>query len=123
LIQKTIVIYSEKEEEFIGLLTSIGTKRNIAKMLVYLAKLKKATSRDIERGADLRQPEVSIAMNYMVKRGWAEVREIPSEKKGRPLKTWNLKLPFAKILDIIGNEKQQELNLRMDRVRKIRDFA
>jgi len=116
-------IYTEKEEEFIGLLTSIGTQKNVAKMLVYLAKLKRATSRDIERGADLRQPEVSVAMKYMMKRGWVEVREIPSEKMGRPVKLWNLKLPFAKILDIIGNEKQNELRARLDLVRKVRDFA
>lgn len=116
-------IYTEKEEEFIGLLTSIGTQKNVAKMLVYLAKLKKATSRDLERGADLRQPEVSVALKYLAERGWVEVREIPSERKGRPIKLWNLALPFTRILETIGNEKQQELRTRLDLVRKVRDFA
>jgi len=123
LIQKTLQIYTDKEEEFIGILTSIGTQKNVAKMLMYLAKLERATSRDIERGVDLRQSEVCVALKYLEERGWIECRKIPSERRGRRIKLWSLKLPFEKILDIIGNEKQQELSLRMDRVRKVRDFA
>ena len=69
MIQKTIQIYSEKEEEFVRLLTSIGTQKNVAKLLVYLGKMEQATSRDIEHGTDLRQPEVSVAMKYLAGRG------------------------------------------------------
>ena len=59
MIEKTIQLFTDKEEEFVNLLVRIGTQKNVAKMLVYLAKLKKATSRDIERGTDLRQPEAA----------------------------------------------------------------
>jgi len=124
VIQKTIQIFTEKEEEFISLLTSIGTQKNVAKLLVYLAKLKAATSREIERGTDLRQPEVSIALKYLSRRGWIESHETPSEKKmGRPVKLWNLALPVGKILDIIGQETQNELKTRLDMVQKVRNFA
>ena len=123
MIQKTMKTYTDKEEEFVSLLTSIGTKRNVAKILVYLAKLNEATYRDLERGADLCQPEVSVAMKYLATRGWIRGREIPSEKKGRPVKLWNLALPFTKILEIIGNEKQDELKTRLDMVRKVRHFS
>lgn len=48
----------------------IGTKSNVAKVLVFLARTKKATSRAIELETDMRQPEVSIAMKYLVEQGW-----------------------------------------------------
>mgnify|MGYP001045596925 FL=1 len=69
MLTKTIQLFTEKEEEFVNLLIEIGTRRNVAKMLVYLANIKEATSRDIERGTDLRQPEVSIAIKYLADQG------------------------------------------------------
>ena len=123
MIQKTIQVFTEKEEEFVSLLTKIGTQKNVAKMLVYLARMKKATSRDLERGADLRQPEVSIAMRYLVGRGWVECQEIPPETTGRSIKVWNLKVPVEKILDTISREKQDELRARLDMIQKVRAFA
>ena len=123
MIQKTIQVFTEKEEEFVSLLTKIGTQKNVAKMLVYLARMKKATSRDLERGADLRQPEVSIAMRYLVGRGWVEFQEIPPETTGRSIKVWNLKVPVEKILDTISREKQDELRARLDMIQKVRAFA
>ena len=123
MIEKTIQVFTDKEEEFVNLLVRIGTQKTIAKTLVYLARMKEATSRNIELGADLRQPEVSVAMKYMADRGWIASKEIPSEKKGRPVKLWNLNVPVDKILDIIGSEKQDELNARMEMIRKVRSYA
>jgi predicted transcriptional regulator len=57
---ENVMYFTEKEEEFANLLIEIGTKRNVAKVLVFLANTPEATSRAIERGTDLRQPEVSI---------------------------------------------------------------
>jgi predicted transcriptional regulator len=122
MIEKTIQIFTEKEEEFVNLLSSIGTQKNVAKLLVYLGKLKEATSRDIEQGTDLRQPEVSIALRRLTERGWVDVHEQP-QVRGRPLKVWNLALPVEKILDDIGREKRDELMHRMDLVQKIRTFV
>lgn len=123
MIEKTIQVFTEKEEEFIGLLSSIGTRKNIAKVLVCLSRVKRITSRDIESGADLRQPEVSIALKYLAERGWAESHEFPSPNKGRPVKIWTLTLPLGKILDTIGLEKQHELASRLAAVQKVRMFA
>jgi predicted transcriptional regulator len=38
-------------------------------MLVYLANIKETTSRNIERGTGLCQPEVSIAIKYLEEQG------------------------------------------------------
>jgi len=123
MIEKTIQIYTKKEEEFINLLVRVGTKRHIAKTLMFLAKIQDATSRNIELGADLRQPEVSVATKYLVEKGWADYREVSPEKKGRPIKIWNLNVPVEKILDAISKEKQDELDARMEAIRRVRSFA
>ena len=64
-----------------NLLIEIGTSKNVAKMLVFLANAPEATSRDLERGTDMRQPEVSIAIKYLTDQGWIKSREVPSERK------------------------------------------
>ncbi|HII76103.1 MAG TPA: ArsR family transcriptional regulator, partial [Methanolinea sp.] len=56
---RNVMYFTPREEEFADLLVRIGLKKNVAKVLVYLAHTPEATSRDIERGTDLRQPEVS----------------------------------------------------------------
>ena len=68
--EEVVQYFSEKEEEFANLLIDIGMKRNVAKVLVFLIYAKEATSRSIERGIDLRQPEVSLAIKYMAGQGW-----------------------------------------------------
>jgi predicted transcriptional regulator len=123
MIEKTIQLYTEKEEEFVNLLVRIGTRKSVAKTLMFLAKMKEATSRAIELGADLRQPEVSVAMKYLSDKGWVDCREVSPEKKGRPIKIWILNVPVEKILDTISNEKQDELKARMEAIRRVRSFA
>lgn len=122
MIEKTLQIFTEKEEEFVNLLSTIGTQKNIAKLLVYLGKRNEATSRDIEHGTDLRQPEVSIALKRLAERGWVRCHEVHATA-GRPVKVWNLAIPVEKILDRIGQEKRDELMHRMDQVQKVRTFV
>ena len=64
--QENVIYFTEKEEEFANLLIKIGIQKNIAKVLVFLAKTPEATSRAIERGTDMRQPEISMAMKYLM---------------------------------------------------------
>lgn len=123
MIERTIQVFTEKEEEFVNLLVRIGTQKTVAKTLVFLAKMKEATARTIELGADLRQPEVSMAMKYLAGKGWVDCREVPPEKKGRPVKIWNLNVPVEKILDAISREKQAELKSRLEMIRRVRNFA
>ena len=90
---ENVTYFTEKEEEFANLLIETGTKKNVAKVLVFLANIPEATSRVIERGTDLRQPEVSIAMHYLTDQGWIRIRESKAESKGRPVKIYELAKP------------------------------
>jgi len=119
---KNVLYFTQREEEFANLLIRIGEKRNVAKVLVYLAHTPEATSRDIERGTDLRQPEVSIAMASMMEKKWVESRESKAENKGRPVKIYKLSVPVSEIMDTIEKEKRAEANNQLKMIQKLRDY-
>ena len=120
--QQKVQYFTKKEEEFANLLTETGTKKTIAKVLVFLANTPEATSREIERGTDLRQPEVSLAMRYLKEQGWISSRESKAESKGRPVKIYKLSRPVNKIMDNIEKEKKAEANNQLAMIQKVRDY-
>ena len=116
-----VMIFTDEDEEFSNLLTEIGLKRNVAKVLVYLASSPEATSRDIERGTDLRQPEVSIAMRTLKENGWIQSRESKAESKGRPVKIYSLSKPITEIMDIIEENKRKEVENQLRLIHQVRE--
>jgi len=119
---ENVMYFTEKEEEFANLLIEIGTKKNVAKVLVFLAGTHEATSRAIERGTDLRQPEVSIAMHDLQNRGWIQSRESKAESKGRPVKIYELARPITEIMGSIEKEKKEEATSQLAMIQKLRDY-
>jgi predicted transcriptional regulator len=122
MLTKTIQLFTEKEEEFVNLLIEIGTRKNVAKMLVYLTNIKEATSREIERGTDLRQPEVSMALKYLANQGWVKSLEKQSIKKGRPLQKYALAIPVKEIMARIEMQKKNEANNQLALIKKMRSY-
>lgn len=120
---ENIVYFTEKEEECANLLIAIGLKRYVAKTLVFLSSAKEATSRAIERGTDLRQPEVSIAVGDMLKSGWIRNRESMVKGQGRPIKVYELVKTFPEVLDSIEKKKQREAERERQMMLKLREFA
>jgi len=115
-----VLTFTDAEEELANLLTEIGMKRNVSKVLVYLANTNEATSRDIERGTDLRQPEVSIAMRTLMEKEWIDSRESKAESKGRPVKIYSLSKDINDIVDIIEVEKEKEIDIQLKLIEKVR---
>lgn len=75
----------ENDEEIADTLISLGMNRPIARTLSLLQNLNEATSVDLERGAGLHQPEVSIAMRE-IKGTWLDRREGREEdRQGKTL--------------------------------------
>ena len=120
--QENVQYFTDKEEEFVNLLIDIGTARKVAMVLVFLANTPETTSRGIERGTDLRQPEVSLAMKYMMDRGWIKTHESSAASKGRPVKIYELSMPISKIMDCIENEKKDEARNQLALVKKMKDY-
>jgi predicted transcriptional regulator len=117
-----VMYFTEKEREFVDLLIDIGTKKNVAQVLVFLANVPKATSRDIERGTDLRQPEVSLAMRYLIGQDWIRITENKAEGKGRPVKIYSLSKSIDKIMNSIEKEKKEQAKQQIARVQKLREY-
>ncbi|ABS56374.1 conserved hypothetical protein [Methanoregula boonei 6A8] len=115
--------FTEREEEFAGTLIAVGLPRIVAKVLVFLAYAGEASSRDIERGADLRQPEVSLAMQYLLERGWVASRLDKTDAIGRPQNIFSLSRPIAEIVGQIQTEKETEIRHKIELTRKIRDYV
>lgn len=120
---RRVQYFTEKEEEFSRTLIAIGVPRTVAKVLVFLANTPEATSRDIERGADLRQPEVSIAMQYLKDKDWITSRMAKNESIGRPLNVISLSRPIAEIIDFIRANKEEEIKRKIALTRKIREYV
>jgi predicted transcriptional regulator len=119
---KNVMYFTPDEENLANLLTRTGMKRNVARVLVYLAHNPEATSRDIERGTDLRQPEVSLAMTALTRQRWVENHEIKAENKGRPVKIYHLSNPLVEIVDSIEREKREEANIQLSLIQEIRGY-
>ena len=100
---------SDKEERIVKLLSETGLNRNIAKVVVFLSKVGEAISRDIERAANLRQPEVSLAMKELKDWRWVKERELKKKGKGRPLKSYKLTLDLKEIVSELVNKKREEI--------------
>ena len=80
--------------------------KNLAKTLMYLSHIDECYSSDIERGVDLRQPEVSVIMRELRRRGWVKKRELKKKGKGRPVHVYK---PTTHLSDIFKNFKQEKL--------------
>jgi predicted transcriptional regulator len=109
-----------EREEFASILMKIGLKRNVAKVLTYLAGVEEATSREIEMGSDLRQPEVSIAMREIRKLDWISERDEKNPGKGRPYRIYKLNKSLPEIIQYLEGEKAKESEIVMRQIEKLK---
>ncbi|MDM7934274.1 MAG: ArsR family transcriptional regulator [Methanothrix sp.] len=112
--------FDEKDIEVVETLKSLGVPRKVSNMIAYLANGMEATSRDIERGSDLRQPEVSIALRTLRKNNWIEERMGRSDGTGRPMKIYRLKTPIEEILRYYEQEKLKEANQALQSIQRLK---
>jgi predicted transcriptional regulator len=92
-------------------------------MITYLANTDEVTSREIERGTNLRQPEVSIGMRTLRNNNWIEERDIKSKEKGRPMKVYKLSVPIGEIIKHYEDVKNSEAARSMQAIQKLKDIT
>ena len=109
-------------DEFASILIQIGLKRNVAKVLTYLAAVTEATSREIEIGSDLRQPEVSIAMREIRRLDWLMERDEKNPGKGRPYRIYRLKKRLSEIVETLEAEKSKESERIMKQIERLKSL-
>ena len=101
--------FTPKDREIISVFSDLGVPKNLAKTLLYVSEVDECRSSDIEKGAGLRQPEVSIAMQELSDRGWISKRNQKKEGKGRPIYIYSLQTPISTIMKHIEEEKTEEI--------------
>jgi predicted transcriptional regulator len=118
-----IRVLDEKDFEFIETLQSLGVSKGVATLIAFLASVNEATSREIEMGTGLRQPEVSIAMKTLRENKWVDEREVKAEGKGRPMKIYSLNMPLDKIIEYYENKKKSESAQVALAIQKLREMT
>ena len=80
-------------------LITLGFQKNTAKILAYLHYNPDRTAMDIEFDMEMRQPEVSVALQYCLKKNWIKDRKEKRESKGRPMKIHRLNRSVKEIVE------------------------
>lgn len=120
--ESTVKILDDKDMEFVETLRSLGVPRNVATLITFLANVEEASSREIEMGSDLRQPEVSIAMRTLRENNWIEEKEIKREGKGRPMKVYALHATINDIIKHFEEEKLHESAQAMESIQRLKQL-
>ena len=107
--QKSSLVLDEEDGKVVQLFAGLGMPKNLAKTLMYISHVDECRSAEIEQGADLRQPEVSVAMQELRRRGWAKKRDLKKKGKGRPVHIYKLTKALPEILDNFEEEKMKQV--------------
>ena len=119
--QENMIYLAEKEGELVNLLFELGIKRNVAKILVFLAKTPMVTSRAIVQGTVLRHLEVVAVIQYLKKQGWIKSQDNKAKSKGRPVKIYELAKPIPEIVNSIEKEKIKKASDQLKLIQKLRN--
>ena len=108
--QKSSLVLDEEDGKVVQLFAGLGMPKNLAKTLTYISQVDECRSAEVEQGADLRQPEVSMAMQELRRRGWAKKRDLKKKGKGRPVHIYKLTKPLPQILKNFEQDKMKEVH-------------
>ena len=107
--QKSSLVLDKEDGKVVQLFAELGMPKNLAKTLTYISQVDECRSADVEQGANLRQPEVSVAMQELKKKGWIDKRDLKKEGKGRPIYIYKLASDLDNIIGSFEKEKLQEI--------------
>jgi predicted transcriptional regulator len=113
----------DKGLEFIEALRNLKVPRNVAALITYLSDTNEATSREIEMGTNLRQPEVSIGMRVLRKNNWVEEQHIKAAGKGRPMIVYKLRVPLETIIKYYEEESNRVSTHAMESIQRLRELT
>ena len=107
--QKNVISIDKEDNKAIQLFVKLGMPKNLAKTVLYTYQVDECRSADVEQGADLRQPEVSVLMQELKRRGWIKKRDLKKKGKGRPVHIYRQSTQLSEILKNIEQEKLKEV--------------
>ena len=100
---------SPQDKKIVKVFSELGMPRNLAKTLMYISQVDECRSAEIEHGANLRQPEVSVAMQLLQDKGWVRRRDLKKKGKGRPVHLYSLTSSIDDIVKNFEKDKVKEI--------------
>lgn len=124
-MKKTMPNYrlSPQDEKIVHVLHDLGMPKNLAKTLMYISQVDECRSAEIERGTNLRQPEVSIAMQQLQNKKWIDKRDLKKKGKGRPVHIYKLTSSIEKIANSFEGEKLKEIDAIKKDLSQLKDLV
>lgn len=116
------MVLSESNDKLARYLIISDVPRSVAYTLVYIRDKGEITSVEIERETGLRQPEVSIAMQWLRRKGWINKRNMKKEGKGRPIHGYRLSKGFGEILEEIIQELSNKISEINSNIEQLKSF-
>jgi predicted transcriptional regulator len=110
---------NKEDAKIINLFSELGMPKNLAKTLVYISRVPDCRSDDIESGTKLRQPEVSIAVRELSRRGWTNTREQKKKGKGRPIHIYKLSTNLTNVVKTFEQEKIIQIKQIQDNLNEL----
>ena len=107
--RKKSFVLTKNDRKVARLFTGLGMSKNLAKTLMYLSHVDKCYSADIEQGANLRQPEVSLVMQELRRRKWGKNKVLKKKVNGRPRNVYKTTTHLSEILNDFEQEKLEEV--------------
>ncbi|MCJ2556974.1 MAG: ArsR family transcriptional regulator [Candidatus Thermoplasmatota archaeon] len=114
---------SRLDNDIIDKLIFTGMSKNLAKTLVILSKRDETTSVQVEKATGLRQPEVSLAMQELRRRGWVTKRDIKKEGKGRPVHAYRISKSFSRIVSTIKKQEDKKIERMVRNMNELRSLT
>lgn len=102
---------SPQDKKIVKVFSDLGMPKNLAKTLMYISQVDECRSAEIEHGANLRQPEVSVAMQLLQDKGWVQRRDLKKKGKGRPVHLYSLTSSIDDIIKNFEKDKVKEIEL------------
>ena len=112
----------KEDEEIIRIFTEFGMPKNLSKALMYISQVDECSSADVEKGTNLRQPEVSIAMQELRRRGWVKKRDLKREGKGRPVHIYKSTVELSEIVKTLEQKKLKEIEDATNDITKLKNI-
>ncbi|MCL4335004.1 MAG: SMC-Scp complex subunit ScpB [Candidatus Thermoplasmatota archaeon] len=113
---------TEEDEKLAKFLILSDIPRSVAYTLAYIRGKGEITSVEIERETGLRQPEVSISMQWLRRKGWINKRNMKKEGKGRPVHGYKLSKNFNEVLEEIIQDLTKNINDINNKIMQLKSF-
>ncbi len=107
--EKNFVVLDKEDEKAVQIFNELGMPKNLAKTLLYIYQVDECKTADIEQCTELRQPEVSVAIRELRKKGWIKTRYVKKKGKGRPNHIYKPAKTLSDVMKTFEQEKLKEV--------------